>query len=50
MWRDATGAFSVEAVFVHSDGKSVQLKKKDGKVITVLIEKLSEADKKFLAK
>ncbi len=43
-WTDATGSFTVEAVFVDlSDGK-VRLKKTDGQVITVELEKLSSAD------
>ncbi len=50
IWRDASGSFSVEAMLVKSDGKSVQLKKKDGKIVTVPLEKLSDADKKFLSK
>jgi hypothetical protein len=47
-WTDATGSFTVEAVFVDlSDGK-VRLKKTDGRVITVELEKLSSADQQVV--
>lgn len=48
-WTDATGGFRVEAEFVGlADGK-VQLKRNDGKVITVPLDKLSEADQRFIS-
>lgn len=47
-WTDSTGKYTVEAEFVgFKDGK-VQLKKEDGKTITVPIDKLSEADQEFM--
>lgn len=43
-WTDATGRYTVEAEFDdHEDGQ-VHLKKKDGSVIAVPIEKLSRVD------
>ena len=47
-WTDTTGRFSVEAELVRVHEGKVYLKKTDGKVIGVPIEKLSEADQRFL--
>lgn len=48
-WTDSSGAFSVLAELVEvKDGKA-HLKKADGSVIAVPVDKLSEADQKFLA-
>lgn len=51
-WTDVTGAFTVEAEFIGlADGK-VELKKTDGKSISLPLDKLSPADRdiaKFLA-
>ena len=47
-WRDATGKFSVEAVFVEFDGENVKLKKTaDNRVVTMPIEKLSVSDQMY---
>ena len=47
-WTDATGVFSVEAELVEfADGK-VHLKRTDGKVIVIDLERLSSADQEFL--
>jgi hypothetical protein len=47
-WADLSGKFSLEAEFVDlTDGK-VRLKKEDGSIITVPIEKLSPADREYL--
>ena len=49
-WTDKTGKFSVEAEFVKlADGK-VTLRKTDGRVIAVPVEKLSEADRAVVTK
>ena len=48
-WTDKTGNFSVEADLVHvKDGKAI-LKKTDGKVIAVPLDRLSAADRRYLA-
>ncbi|MEQ1905939.1 MAG: trypsin-like peptidase domain-containing protein [Pirellulaceae bacterium] len=49
-WRDQSGKFEVEATLVTADTKQVVLKKKDGSIVTVPIDKLSDADKKELKK
>jgi hypothetical protein len=47
-WRDATGKFSVEAEFVDFKDGKVQLKKKDGTVISIAKERLSKEDQSFI--
>lgn len=48
-WKDAAGKFSTEATFNGIAGKTdVFLKKTDGKVVKVSIEKLSDEDKAWL--
>jgi hypothetical protein len=47
-WTDATGSFTVEAEFVESTGGTVRLKMRDGQMISLPLEKLSETDKKFV--
>jgi WD40 repeat protein len=48
-WNDRNGKFSVEAKLVKvEDGKAV-LKRNDGQEIKVPLEKLSDADQKFVA-
>ncbi len=49
-WTDSTGKFTTEAGFVDFKDGQVQLKKKDGKTITIPIEKLSEVDRNYLQK
>ncbi|MGD0653083.1 MAG: SHD1 domain-containing protein [Thermoguttaceae bacterium] len=48
-WHDASGTFSVEAVMLSQQDGNVVLQKKDGKTVRVVIEKLSPADKKYVA-
>ena len=43
-WTDKTGKFSVEADFVSVADGAISLKRPDGKVITIPLEKLSETD------
>ena len=43
-WTDATGKFKIEAEFVSLDKDQVQLKKADGKFITLGLDKLSAED------
>jgi hypothetical protein len=47
-WKDTSGKFEVEATLVTKDDAKVVLKKKDGSLITVAINKLSAGDRKFL--
>ena len=48
-WTDASGQFSVEAKCLGiADGK-VRLLKKDGEIVSIPLEKLSQSDREFLA-
>ena len=49
-WNDATGAFSVEAEFAGVEDGKVKLKKADGKIATVPLDRLSKEDQEFVAK
>lgn len=48
-WTDASGQFSVDAEFVEVKSGEVHLRKPDGSVITVPVNKLSEADRLYLS-
>ena len=48
-WTDNTRKFSVEADLVHVKGGKAILKKTDGKVIVVPLDRLSAADRRYLA-
>ena len=48
-WTDNTGKFSVEAELVEATGGNVRLKRKDGKIMTVSVSRLSKADRDYLA-
>ena len=49
IWSNDSGKFRIEAEFVKvADGK-VQLKRKNGEVITVPLDRLSKADQEFIA-
>ncbi len=48
IWVDVNGAFSVEAVVESFDKQNVVLKRKDGGVVTIAIDQLSEQDKQYL--
>ncbi len=45
-WADATGRFKIEAEFVSLDAGKVSLKRNDGKIIVVPLEKLSSEDQR----
>jgi len=45
-WTDSTGKYSVEAKFVALKDGKVRLQKRDGKTISVPVDKLSERDQK----
>jgi S1-C subfamily serine protease len=47
-WTDATGQFKIEAEFVSSADGTVSLRKPNGEVITVPLDKLSDDDRKYL--
>lgn len=47
-WTDTTGKFSVEAELVGVTGDSVRLRRNDGRVIEVPIDKLSARDRSYL--
>jgi hypothetical protein len=49
IWKDASGAFEVEAELVKVAGGKVELKKKDGQTLTVPVDRLSQEDQKLLA-
>ncbi|MCH8043368.1 MAG: hypothetical protein IID44_06575 [Planctomycetes bacterium] len=48
-WTDNTGKFSVEAELVEAKDGNVRLKRKDGKIMTVPVSRLSKADRDYLA-
>ncbi len=47
-WTDATGKYTIEAELIGFDSTTVVVKKKDGDMVAVPIERLSEADQKYL--
>ncbi len=47
-WVDKTGKFKVEAELVESTDKGVKLRKQDGKIVTVPIDRLSQGDLDYL--
>ena len=50
-WSNSTGKFKVMATLVSADGKNVQLRRKsDGKVVTVPMTYLSNADREYVAR
>jgi len=49
-WKDSSGKFAIEATLVSVNDEEVVLKKRDGKKITVKLNKLSAADRKYLKK
>jgi hypothetical protein len=47
-WKDESGKFAVVAALVSSDAMGVRLRKENGVELTVPLERLSEADRRFL--
>ena len=47
-WNDATRSFQVEAQFVKIENDQVTLRGKDGRIITLPLEKLCEEDRRFV--
>src|SRR6516165_9685106 len=48
-WSDSTGKFKIKAKLVGVEGETVTLEKDDGSQLEIELEKLSPADKKFIA-
>ena len=48
-WADSTGIFHVEAELLGVTSGKVRLKTVDGRTIDVPLEKLSEADRRYVA-
>src|SRR5689334_4243448 len=48
-WKDTTGKFSIEARFVKLADETVHLETAAGKAMKIPLDKLSAADRKFLA-
>jgi hypothetical protein len=48
-WMDRTGKFKAEAIFLRVEGANVILKRAGGDEISVALEKLSDADQKYVA-
>lgn len=48
-WTDNTGKFSVEAELVEAKDGKVTLKRADGSTVMVALERLSEADREYIA-
>ena len=47
-WKDASGKFTIEAVFVSKAASTITLKKEDGKEVTLPIAKLSKEDQAWI--
>ena len=47
-WKSADGKYETKAQFVEFSGKVAKLKREDGKIISVPIAKLSDADREYL--
>ncbi len=49
-WLSASSKHHIEAELITVEGENVHLKKRDGRVIRVLLSQLSEADRRFVQK
>ena len=47
-WTSKDGLYSTEAELVERDNAKVTLKKRSGETVTVPLERLSEADRRYL--
>lgn len=47
-WTDSSGTYTVEAEFVEESGGSVHLRKSDGRVISLPLERLSTVDQAYV--
>jgi hypothetical protein len=48
-WSDATGKFKIEAELIKVEAGKVELKRKDGQIVSVPLDKLSKEDQDYLA-
>ena len=48
-WTDTTGKFNITAELVHVENNQVLLRSSDGRELKVPLERLSDADRKFIA-
>jgi len=49
-WTDSTGTYRIDATYVRVQGEAVQLKRAaDGQVISVPLNRLSEADRRYVS-
>jgi beta-lactamase regulating signal transducer with metallopeptidase domain len=48
-WNDSTGAFSLEAEFAGVENGKVKLKKADGKIYAIPLDRLSKKDQDYVA-
>ena len=46
-WRDTTGQFAIQAELLDVNGPNVRLRGNDGKVVSVPIDRLCEADRRY---
>ena len=49
-WTDATGKHAMEAELVEATGGTVRLKTENGRIISLPLEKLSDADQRYVRK
>jgi hypothetical protein len=47
-WIDATGKYKIEAELISQEDGTVKLKRRDGTIVSLPIDKLSEDDRKYL--
>ncbi len=47
-WRDVSGQHAIVAELVNFDGRNVRLRKEDGQILEVPLDKLSTSDQRFL--
>ena len=43
-WTDSTGKYKIEAEFVKLDGQNVHLRREDGRIVQIPINRLSQGD------
>lgn len=48
-WSDKTGSFQLDASLVEADKTTVKLRRSDGRIVSVPVEKLSDADGAFIS-
>ena len=48
VWKDSTGRKTIKATLIKIGGDQVTLKRADGRVFTVPLERLSEKDRQYV--